>query len=363
MKEYNPTHTTMYRLTTLLLPVALLVGCGTQAYYIDTLTEQDPQGNYVIRWDVQPRMEGSVEIYVSSDASPYNWTPVITESITKEVTTYSPSAGNTHQSYFMMIFGGKEMRYTSTRVVPTQAPVNLRDMGGYMTQYGQQMRWGMLFRSGDLSRITPLDEHQLAQLGIKNHLSLQSSYGKPLRSQSQVPNAKFTVVEPDIYVDYNTLMQQLYSGDFTPERIAMFYNDLFNSIAFENTQQLSQVLHLLLNPSNYPILVSDELGKDRVAFLTMLVQHIAGVSRSDILADYLLSNELLPVEQLEPNGYYYPFEVQEALTEYYRSRPAELNNVLLEIEHRYGSIEHYLEALLHFDAQEQATLRQLLRYE
>lgn len=73
------------------LPVALLVGCGTQAYYIDTLTEQDPHKvTTVIRWDVQPRMEGSVEIYVSSDASPYNWTPVITESITKEVTTCWP---------------------------------------------------------------------------------------------------------------------------------------------------------------------------------------------------------------------------------------------------------------------------------
>lgn len=76
----------------------------------------------------------------------------------------------------------------------------------------------------------------------------------------------------------------------------MFYNDLFNSIAFENTQQLEpQVLHCYLTPPTTPLRSSDELGKDRVAFLTMLVQHIAGVSRSDILADYLLSNELLPV--------------------------------------------------------------------
>lgn len=337
--------------------------CAQQSYYIDTQTRQDAEGNYVIRWDVQPAMDGNVEIYASSDASRYNWQPVITESIRKEITTYSSTQGIPSQTYFLMIFDGRETRVTSSRIIATAGPVNLRDIGGYMTASGLQMRWGMIYRSGDLSRLHESDEPLVTALRIRNHLSLRSIYGEPRRSSSQIPFAKYATIEPDRYVNFNSLLENIYAGESSAEGISYFFEDYFNSIAFENPRQLSSVLHLLIELSHYPILLSDQYGKDRVAFITMLIHSVLGVNRSDIINDYLLSNPLLPVEQLEPKGYFYSARVQEALTEFYRSRPNDLISVMDEIERRYGSIARYLEEVLDFDKEDQAKLRRIMLYD
>ncbi|MDO5035435.1 MAG: tyrosine-protein phosphatase [Porphyromonas sp.] len=339
----------------------LLFSCAKQPYYIDTITQQDREGNYRIRWDVQPSMEGNVEIFVSNDAFATSWQPFVIEAIRKETTTYT-SHDLIEQTYFLMVFDGQETRVTSTRVIPTAGPVNLRDIGGYMTDSGQQMRWGMIYRSGDLSRIQREDEPLISRMRIKNHLSLASAYGQPRRSSSQIPYAKFATIEPDVYVDFNGFQEKIYSGKVDAESVVYFYNDLFNSIAFESTHQISSVLHFLLEPEHYPILISDDLGNTRVAFITMLIQNILGVSRSDIINDYLLSNALLPVNQLEPHGFFLTTAIQETLTEYYRSRPNDLHSVTSAIEHNYGSISKYLEEVLDFDKADQARLRSILLY-
>ena len=48
-----------------------------------------------------------------------------------------------------------------------QKGVNLRDAGGYYTKDGQMVRWGLLYRSGSLSRLTQGDLAYLQRLGVQ----------------------------------------------------------------------------------------------------------------------------------------------------------------------------------------------------
>ena len=110
------------------------------------------------------------------------------------------------------------------------------------------------------------------------------------------------------------------------------------------------------------MMISDEWGKDRTAFLIMLIQYSLGVSRSDILSDYLLSNALLPVEQLAPQGFRFAPGRQEALTEFFRCRPSDLLSIMTDIENKYGNIENYMDKVLDFDESDRIRLRELLLY-
>lgn len=45
--------------------------------------------------------------------------------------------------------------------------INLRDLGGVQTKDGQKVKKGMLYRSGNLSKLTEAGEATLKELGIK----------------------------------------------------------------------------------------------------------------------------------------------------------------------------------------------------
>lgn len=347
-----------------MLAIVMMGSCAKQAYYIDAKSEHKSSGEYLIQWDVRPGMVGEVAIYASKDAVLYPQEPFIVEDISKETTIYDSSDQGFSQTYFLLVFNNLESRVASSRIIPTQGIVNLRDVGGYMTGGGEQMRWGRLYRSGDLHRIKDMDRYTIASLGIQSHYILSPSRLSP---NDPIPSLGISTlnswyIAPDVEIDFQQTLDDIYSGKLSKNSITYFKKDIFNSIAFENPHQISMILHSLIDPNNYPVLLSDDLGKDRVAFIIMLVQHIMGVCRADIINEYVLSNQLLPVEILEPKGHKEPVAIQEALTEFFRCEANQINSIISEIENRYGSINNYLDQHLHFDAKDQAYLRQVLLY-
>src|SRR5579871_3771868 len=61
---------------------------------------------------------------------------------------------------------GKEY-FSAPRAVALQGAVNFRDLGGYTTKYGKQVRWGKIYRSADISKLTDGDLSLLSELHIK----------------------------------------------------------------------------------------------------------------------------------------------------------------------------------------------------
>src|SRR6516225_2930691 len=60
------------------------------------------------------------------------------------------------------------------RVPRLEGGRNFRDLGGYRTNDGRRVRWGMLFRSGTMSGLTPSDYDALAALSIRSVCDLRT---------------------------------------------------------------------------------------------------------------------------------------------------------------------------------------------
>ena len=55
---------------------------------------------------------------------------------------------------------------------------NTRELGGYKTEDGRSLKWGVLYRSDKLSELTDADQEYLLQLGIKRVIDFRSSEEK-----------------------------------------------------------------------------------------------------------------------------------------------------------------------------------------
>jgi protein-tyrosine phosphatase len=55
----------------------------------------------------------------------------------------------------------------SLRFLKFEGGCNFRDLGGYRTRDGRELKWGRVFRTGVLSYFTPNDNEQLNQLGVR----------------------------------------------------------------------------------------------------------------------------------------------------------------------------------------------------
>ena len=91
----------------LLLPflLALLGSCSSNEPTIHTNCQRDEIGNYILKWEITPSMEGTVSITVSDDPARFDGPATKYVNIQDGVTTYvtntsaSTSTGNTGMSW------------------------------------------------------------------------------------------------------------------------------------------------------------------------------------------------------------------------------------------------------------------------
>ena len=109
---------------------------------------------------------------IFAGSNPYKFAemaPVITVGSAREALVAGLNTAVRH--YFRLEFRGGawdgRSLLVAERVLPMQKGVNLRDAGGYYTKDGQMVRWGLLYRSGSLSRLTQGDLAYLQRLGVQ----------------------------------------------------------------------------------------------------------------------------------------------------------------------------------------------------
>jgi protein-tyrosine phosphatase len=253
------------------------------------------------------------------------------------------------------------------RILPLEGASNFRDVGGVMTADGRGVKTGLLFRSDELSRLTPADREKLQALKLKSVIDLRtpderrSRRGRPAGGDGVRtflipirPGRDFTRGQLFVYllrhpgqVDFEKLIREYY---FT--------------MAFARTAQVGEVFTLLADKNRLPVLIHCTAGKDRTGFLAALVQLALGVAPEIVMEDYLLTNRLLKPGRkdfirslrwidLLPVS---PAGIQPVL----EARRDYLQAVLDEIFYRFGTIEVYLEQGCGVDADALRRLRGLL---
>lgn len=180
---------------------------------------------------------------------------------------------------------------------------NFRDFGGYATQDGRRVRRKRLYRSELLLGLTPRELETLAELDIGLVCDLRSP-GERKRLQNEWPEhkpaeilaldvgAELSAVQPDKWG--KRLADPTFDATRAHAALAENYRRMPTSFA-RDLRALFQ--HLSEKPER-AVLVHCAAGKDRTGFVCSMLLSALGVSREEILADYLQTNQRYTIERL-----------------------------------------------------------------
>ncbi|MFA9471019.1 MAG: tyrosine-protein phosphatase [Deltaproteobacteria bacterium] len=176
------------------------------------------------------------------------------------------------------------------RHVPLAGQPNFRDLGGYAAGDGRRIKWGAVYRSGELSQLTDDDVGKLGQLGIRTVVDLRSPEEVSARGEGRQPSGAQIVRLPIASSDmFAKLIPMFLEGDFSqvPPDLLDKVNRMLVS---EFTEQYASLLRALSEPANRPLVFHCTQGKDRAGFGAAMVLSALGVPWETVVEDYLLSN-------------------------------------------------------------------------
>ena len=242
------------------------------------------------------------------------------------------------------------------REIKLEGGFNFRDLGGYQTEDCRQVKSGMLFRSGNLSRLTESDREIVKQLGIKKICDL--------RGMDEVERFPDPIFEDTTWHHTPILSEEKMLGQVGDD--PDFANQLKNTKPGELLIHLNQhmvsykmafqnVFKVLLTKPNQPLLFHCMAGKDRTGAVAAIILSILGVSREHILEDYLYTNQTLEkmAENFTEIGYNnLPNIDQAVLNALFEAREEYINALLDELDAKYGSIDIYTKVVLNLSKSE-----------
>ncbi len=171
------------------------------------------------------------------------------------------------------------------RKLPLSGCVNFRDLGGYRTADGRQIRWRTLFRADGLTRLDADDCAQLADVGLVTVIDLRTV--DEVEQRGRFPEDAFEVEYHHLpLTDVLPPPEDLQRYD-EPIFVTSRYRQLFT----EGSPSLARAVEVLAEPGALPAVFHCSAGKDRTGILAALVLGFLGVPHDVIVDDYALSAE------------------------------------------------------------------------
>jgi protein-tyrosine phosphatase len=189
---------------------------------------------------------------------------------------------------------------TSSRHVPLDGAANVRDIGGYRSAHGLEVRPGRLFRGDALSRLTGADVERLDRLGLRTVIDFRTAGEVLLGGDDRVPYGVESAHLPVSGGDLGAIYELIADGDHERQRrelgdgrAASFMAEMNRGFVADGRQReaFGAALRLICSPGRLPLLYHCISGKDRAGWMTAIVLTALGVPRELVLRDYLLSND------------------------------------------------------------------------
>jgi protein tyrosine/serine phosphatase len=244
-----------------------------------------------------------------------------------------------------------------TRVITTEGVDNLRDFGGYETGCGRGLKARRLYRSAHHQNATDEDLALLAALNLAVIVDLRRAEERARFPSRRHDGFSGQVIQNDLG-DADKGWEAMLRGQ-TPT--AAFFRERslewYRRAPFEARHiDLFARYFAALTEAQGPVLIHCAAGKDRTGLLAALTHYLAGVSREDMIEDYLLTNTLDFHGKRSRN-------IAGLITEYTGVAPddaalraamgveaCDLEAAFEVIEAEYGSVDNYLDKVLGVDA-------------
>ncbi|MDD2247761.1 MAG: tyrosine-protein phosphatase [Proteiniphilum sp.] len=328
---------------------------------ITSVVEKDTEGDFLLKWEVSPDQEGNIDIYSSlTDSSLTSFTQITSRSITDQVLRVNPT-GSGLREYFILRTGGVQSGVVANRAIDMNNIKNFRDIGGYYTTDNQQVKWGQIYRSADLSNATLYDQERIRRLNIKTVIDFRSERAAkkyPILIHPSIRKMSLPLNPMDAY----KLDEQMKDVYFDRSDAIHYVQEEYVAIVENHKVQFGELFDVLTNDSNYPVLLTGSLGKDGVGMAVYFILYAIGVPEITLEQDYMLSNMYIDPAKAEIDAKNLSESMQEAVTAMLSVNRAYLNYAIDHIKAKYGSVDNYLEKELRVTQGKRNLLRKYLLY-
>lgn len=247
-----------------------------------TRTDQSRAVGISYEWDgeTEPEVESAeVQFSLTEDFSVIETTTPIKEG-KSSCATYNLKTGSHY--YFRVnvtLESGQTVSKTgefdtkkSPRMIYLEGGNNVRDIGGWMTDSGKEIKQGLLYRGGEIDGgkntghadfcLTKTGIEQLRALGIKTDFDLRSESNKV---------GENSILGADVSRTFYDAFQYL------------------DALKASNAETTRSIFSDLAKPEKYPVYLHCTHGVDRAGTTSLLLEALLGVSAEDLVRDYELS--------------------------------------------------------------------------
>jgi len=230
---------------------------------------------------------------------------------------------------------------SAKRFVRLDGTVNFRDIGGYATKDGRHVKWGKIYRSDALNRLSDSDLKKLQDLNI--------GFVADFRGPFEVKAAPDRLPAGAVRISLPAGSEHI--GDSSNKSLGLQLPPDSSLVSFyRNTAPLREryrpVFDALLGlQAGNALLYHCTAGKDRTGIATALILYALGVDKTVIVQDYIATN----VYRRSANAKAIPAMVkgygisEKVAGNMMAAREEYIEATFSSLEEQYGSIDNYLE--------------------
>lgn len=318
---------------------------------------RDAEGDYHVEWEAShPDTEVTVEplgegVVIHRDQSP-------------GARVEGLPGGSRHFFRLRDQYGNEIL--ASERKLGMEGTPNFRDFGGYRTADGSAVKWGYLYRSGQLSTLSDQDIDLLASLDLDlvcDFRREEEQATDPSRLPSdRPPRIASLPIIPGSNSRFFEEAEKEGEGQLEFGRQAMFdfMVEINRDFAEGQRETYARMFREILAQDEARFLVHCAAGKDRTGFAAALVLLTLGVPREVVMHDYMLTGRFFsPEREMERLQRKYGMEHidADAVRPMLEVHEDYLARALASIDENYGSVERYMTEALGVGEQEREELR------
>ena len=247
---------------------------------------------------------------------------------------------------------------------------NTRDLGSLTTSSGRKIKSHKLIRSGALFNASNADKAKLLSL-VDTVIDLRTEVEREEKPDPVIDGIKIIPIE--VMGNKSTgitkekgfqasLIDLMRNGEVCKNFMINLYKGFLEESCLEGYRKFFSIL---LEDHPKGILFHCTAGKDRTGFAAILVEYILGVSKEDILEDYMYT-AITNKEETEYLTNYYVSKIKENTEEVERAvryafapQKEYLEILEKEIIKRYESIDNFLKEELSIDKENISKLQSL----
>ena len=245
---------------------------------------------------------------------------------------------------------------SAKRHVVLQGAANFRDLGGYATTDGHHVKWGEIYRSADISKLTDADLAVLKTRNIDYDIDLRGKQEAAQAPDKINPGTDYTLLTAGSNNLGNWMKEVAHVKGKGGDSLMVVYYSNTDSLADRYKPFFNKLLGL---PADKSLVFHCTAGKDRTGIAAALLLYSLGVPYDTIVKDYVATNYYRTGENEKAiKGMVNYMHMDKGVaTDMLQAKKEYIDATFNTLTAKYGSVDNYLKTQIGLNDQKIAVLK------